>query len=74
MEIVVRVIGPGQAYEDSWGEYRKVSEIDESGALLVRPDMFVAWRSPDGKNADAEKLTSVLRAILGVEHLAQLVA
>ncbi|WP_397583410.1 FAD-dependent oxidoreductase [Sphingorhabdus sp.] len=66
VEIVVHVIGPGQAYEDSWGEYRKVSEIDESGALLVRPDMFVAWRSLDGKNAEADKLTSVLRAILGV--------
>jgi 2,4-dichlorophenol 6-monooxygenase len=64
VEIVVRVIGPGQAYEDAWGEYQKVSDVEEDGALLVRPDMFVAWRSGDVSNATSDKLIAIMKGIL----------
>lgn len=65
IELRVHVIGPGQEYVDSHGEYAQVSEIDESGALLVRPDLMVAWRAFDASNASLERLLPVLRRILG---------
>ena len=37
-------IGPGQDYEDPFGEWARASEIEDDGAILVRPDQFVAWR------------------------------
>ena len=63
VEIVVRAIGPGQAYEDAWGDYRKASEVEDGGALLVRPDMFIAWRAEDVSSADG--LLHAMRSILG---------
>ena len=66
LEICVRVIGPGQEFEDSWGHYRKVSEIDESGALLVRPDMHIGWRASDSANASGDKLLSVMNSLLSL--------
>ena len=65
IDIVVRAIGPGQAYEDAWGDYRKVSEVDDSGALLVRPDMFVAWRAHDHTSAAGDELLDAMQAVLG---------
>jgi hypothetical protein len=42
----------------------KVLKIDEDGAVLVRPDGFVAWRSADLPVAPFEVLEKVLRKIL----------
>ena len=66
IDIQVRIIGPGQPWVDSWGDFAAVSEIDEAGALLVRPDMFVAWRSNDCSDALRAQLTGVMRAILAL--------
>lgn len=45
------VIAPGAAtdiaYGDVDGQWTGVREIEESGAVLVRPDTIVAWRSAD---------------------------
>jgi putative polyketide hydroxylase len=38
--------------------------IESSGAVLVRPDGFVAWRTRTSQGASAELLTGVLAAIL----------
>ncbi len=64
IEIRVHVIGPSQPYVDSWGDFQSISEISESGALLVRPDMFVAWRATDASQATSGKLLEVMRSIL----------
>lgn len=64
IDMRVHIIGPGQAYEDAWGDYQAISEIRESGLLLVRPDMFVGWRAPDAAFAGSGKLLEVMRAIL----------
>lgn len=39
-------------YQDQWS---KVREIDNGGAILIRPDNFVAWRSY-GPSSEAEKI------------------
>ena len=45
------IIGPGREVTDIYYDWARVREIDEDGALLVRPDKFIGWRSmslPDG--------------------------
>jgi 2,4-dichlorophenol 6-monooxygenase len=39
-------------------------EIDPDGAILVRPDRFVAWRNPGTAEAPVEELSSALSKIL----------
>lgn len=65
IELRVCVIGPGQEFSDTYGEYAKISEIDESGALLVRPDMFIAWRAKDASQESLEQLLVAMKSILG---------
>jgi len=43
--------------------------VNESGAILVRPDRFVAWRIRDvlvDENACEKKLLEVMRSVLGL--------
>jgi 2,4-dichlorophenol 6-monooxygenase len=37
-------IGPGEQYEDLYGTWAALCEIEDGGALLVRPDLVVAAR------------------------------
>ncbi|ARR53792.1 phenol 2-monooxygenase [Rhizorhabdus wittichii DC-6] len=64
IDLRVHVIGPGQPYEDAWGDFAAASEVGESGLLLVRPDMFVAWRAADAADAGSGRLLEVMRTIL----------
>ncbi|NUL49036.1 2,4-dichlorophenol 6-monooxygenase [Cellulosimicrobium funkei] len=62
------VIGePG--YEDPYAYWARVREIDEAGALLVRPDGYVAWRHStdvwDTEEAGA-MLSTALTSILSL--------
>ena len=61
-------IGFRQDWEDTYYSWEQVKGVDESGAVLVRPDRFVAWRAPQVlESADVceKKLTDVLGSILG---------
>ena len=61
-------IGFRQDWEDTYYNWEQVKGVDESGAVLVRPDRFVAWRAPQVlESADVceKKLTDVLGSILG---------
>lgn len=66
VEIKVHVIGPGQQYVDTYGDYAEICGFDESGALLVRPDMFIAWRVHDASTASTEQLQDVMKKILNI--------
>ncbi|HEX7626260.1 MAG TPA: FAD-dependent monooxygenase, partial [Gaiellaceae bacterium] len=45
LEIASFVIGPGREVLDTYDDWSRVSEVDENGCVLVRPDAHVAWRS-----------------------------
>ncbi len=62
IDVTVHVIGPGQRYDDIYGDFARMRATQESGALLVRPDLFVGWRADSV--AQADRLTEVLGAIV----------
>ncbi|HWM68220.1 MAG TPA: FAD-dependent monooxygenase [Steroidobacteraceae bacterium] len=57
-------VGLRQEYDDVLGEWMRVREIEDHGCLLVRPDRFIAWRSPSRVPRPTETLRSVMRQLL----------
>jgi 2,4-dichlorophenol 6-monooxygenase len=66
--VVAVVIGAGRAVTDLYYDWAKVREVDESGALLVRPDKHVAWRSMTMPADPRAALYDALARILGRVH------
>ncbi|KND93033.1 2,4-dichlorophenol 6-monooxygenase [Tolypocladium ophioglossoides CBS 100239] len=64
----VHSIGFRQEWEDAYFDWERVRGVEESGAVLVLPDRFVAWRTsqafPDARACES-KLMTVMRSILG---------
>lgn len=48
---------------DAYGEWSRRAEIDEEGALLIRPDGYVAWRRASAA-IDTAEATRLLREAL----------
>jgi 2,4-dichlorophenol 6-monooxygenase len=59
------VIGPGREYIDLYYDWARRREIDEDGALLVRPDKIVAWRSFSSLQNPTAALLAALLEVLG---------
>ncbi|MGW2590016.1 FAD-dependent oxidoreductase [Streptomyces sp. NPDC001515] len=64
VEIDVVSIGHGCDYEDRYGDWAGVSGLAEDGALLVRPDHIVGWRSAGRGEDPAGALLDALRSVL----------
>ncbi|WP_179403943.1 FAD-dependent monooxygenase [Burkholderia guangdongensis] len=64
LKIDVHVIGPRQGYSDHTGDWARIREVSDSGAVLVRPDHHVAWRSASLPGNPQEELRRVMRAVL----------
>ncbi|OJU35429.1 MAG: hypothetical protein BGN99_11060 [Alphaproteobacteria bacterium 65-37] len=56
-------VGAGEL-DSADGRWRETYGIDETGAVLVRPDGYVGWRSASAAADPAGTLTSALSAIL----------
>lgn len=65
VKVNVHVIGPGQEYEDPYGQFRKLCETNETGALLVRPDFIVGWRAHEASSTSTMELLNAMAKILG---------
>jgi 2,4-dichlorophenol 6-monooxygenase len=66
LELPVYMIGARCQYDDVYGEWQARQEITGRGALLVRPDRHIAWRTLDKPHLDhADVLGDVLSRILG---------
>lgn len=61
----LKVIGPGQQYDDIYGDFARVRDISETGALLVRPDNIVAWRAQEASDKSGADLVRAMQSILG---------
>ena len=61
-------IGFHQDWVDSYYDWERLRGVEESGAVLVRPDLYVAWRATEAllsTEACTTKLSNVMRSILG---------
>ena len=67
VQIIVYSVGWGQDYEDCLFRWVERRGVREKGAVLVRPDRMVAWRSMDvlPEQHCQEKLLLVMKRILG---------
>jgi 2,4-dichlorophenol 6-monooxygenase len=65
----VVTIGPaGCDALDIYADWYRQSEVDEDGCVLVRPDMYVAWRAKEAMSQSSEACCSVFSAgLLGRE-------
>lgn len=64
-EIRVYSIGPGCDWQDPYFKWSEHMEIDESGAILVRPDLFVGWRAHEWADGKGDRLAKAMWKILG---------
>jgi len=65
IEIAAYVIGPGREVIDTYADWSRLSEVQEDGCVLVRPDAHVGWRADTLPADPAAALADALGAILG---------
>ena len=64
LPIDVVTIGPaGCDALDIYADWYRQSEVDEDGCVLVRPDMYIAWRAKEAMSKASEALVACLRQI-----------
>ncbi|MDF3312932.1 FAD-dependent monooxygenase [Rhodococcus sp. T2V] len=66
IELPVFHIGYRCEYDDVAGDWTRMREIGDGGALLVRPDRHIAWRAQDRSDTPAEELAAALRDVLAL--------
>ncbi len=66
VELEAHIIGPGQRFRDVYNDFAKMREVDEDGAILVRPDMHVGWRSMKMVDDPEIVLAYTMRQILSL--------
>lgn len=59
------VIGPGREYTDLYFDWSRLREVQEDGAILVRPDKHIGWRSRSLPQDPEQLLHAAMSAILG---------
>ena len=64
IHIIQAAIGAGAPYADADGRWQCVREISEQGALLVRPDNHVGWRSRGAARDAQAELEGAICALL----------
>ena len=67
VEVVGHGIGPFLDYEDLYGTWTRLSGVEESGCVLVRPDLYVAWRCPRMVEDPVAELRSTLKSVLSLQ-------
>ncbi|WP_158437898.1 FAD-dependent monooxygenase [Naasia lichenicola] len=58
------VVVGAPAAQDLYFSWMRMREVEEDGAVLVRPDGYVAWRSASARGIPLAELTSQLTAVL----------
>ncbi len=59
------VIGPGRVVTDLYDDWARLREVEEGGALLVRPDKHIAWRAHTLLDDPRRALRDALARVLG---------
>ncbi len=64
VDVIVREIGFGLAIRDPYDDWARLSGVEDSGCILVRPDMHVAWRCNRAGSDASDRLAAVFQTIL----------
>lgn len=64
LPLEIAVVTDEGSLADRTHAWRRVREVGDDGALLVRPDQIVAWRAADAGDISTDRIKAVLRAIL----------
>ncbi|AKE01087.1 2,4-dichlorophenol 6-monooxygenase (plasmid) [Rhodococcus erythropolis] len=67
IELPVFAVGYRCDYDDVLGDWGRVREIGDGGALLVRPDRHIAWRSHAVTDDPHDDLANALRTVLSLD-------
>lgn len=51
------------ATQDPYCDWQRYREVDEDGAILVRPDGYVAWRRMNGVQSEAEAISMIKQVL-----------
>ena len=62
--IEITVASIGTDYRDTEGQWAQVREISDGGAILVRPDNYVAWRSMSSTADPTDTLAKAIGIVL----------
>lgn len=64
--LIINVVSIGwrQDYMDAYGDWARVRGVEDDGAVLVRPDHFVAWRCMSVSQCTRERLLEVMKTVL----------
>ena len=65
MPLTASTVGPGGDLDDEQGTWAQLYGIAPDGAVLVRPDGHVAWRSAAAVTNPRAELARALQAVLG---------
>ncbi|HWF95878.1 MAG TPA: FAD-dependent monooxygenase [Xanthobacteraceae bacterium] len=63
--IVAHTIGGDSEFSDPDGNWHELYGVDAGGAVLVRPDGYVAWRSRSGAASPQAALRAAIDGVLG---------
>ena len=66
VELPVYFVGARCEHDDVLGDWACVREIADRGALLVRPDRHIAWRSADRAQSPHDALRAAVRQALAL--------
>ena len=64
IELPVCAIGSRCVFDDVYGDWARIRDIGDSGAILVRPDRYIAWRCHDLPDDPQGTLRAVLQQVL----------
>ena len=65
--VPIRVVSLGHELEDPTEALSTAYGLGKSGAVLVRPDGYVAWAATPGQPAQADELARIVHAVTGRE-------
>jgi 2,4-dichlorophenol 6-monooxygenase len=66
--VPVRVVTIGPAGCDAldiYADWYRQSEVEEDGCIVVRPDLYVAWRAREALSNASDVLVAVFGQVLG---------
>jgi hypothetical protein len=68
VDLDIHTVGDAGDLSDLAGDFLAAHEITDTGAVLVRPDGFVAWRAKGAADDPVDTMTAVLTSVLCLER------